>query len=107
MPRPPLTYSKFLQVLYLMEVCIPALPSESGAEFLIFRWGANGYSSKPGGPRAAFMHRDKDEFVTGMEVSKLLRILEIPEADFWRMVDGCMIGPASPATPDEKRSEDV
>ena len=81
-----------------MDACIPALPSESGNEFLIFRWGATGYASKPGGPRAAFMHRDKDELVTEMEVSKLLHFLGIAEAEFWHTVDGCMVEPsAAPA----------
>ena len=33
------------------------------------------------------MHRDKDEFVTSMETSKLLRILGIAEGGFWTMAD--------------------
>jgi LmbE family N-acetylglucosaminyl deacetylase len=37
------------------------------------------------------MHRAKDERVTQLEITKALRILGIPEVEFWKMADGCMI----------------
>lgn len=107
MPPGPLRYNRFLEILRLMDASIPTLPLETGKEFLIFRWGGSGYAAKPGGPRVAFMHRENHEPVTALEITKALRILGIPEIDFWTMADSCMVETSPDAAVRPERQESL
>jgi len=82
-------YRKFIEVLYLLEVCIPVLPSEAGRSFMIFQNAGSGYMPKPSGCRCPFMSKDNDELVPSFEVGKTLRLLEIPISRFIAMLEGC------------------
>jgi hypothetical protein len=92
MPPRALPYSRFIELLIMLECYIPAFPQTLGGEFLIFRWG-QGYNPKPSGPAVAFIHRDKEELVTQLEIQKALRVLDIPERTFWQHADNCMVKP--------------
>jgi hypothetical protein len=95
-----LRYSRFIEVLLLLECYIPAFPQTINSEFLIFRW-RTGYFPRGSGPTAPFIHREKEDGVTGLEIAKTLHILDIPEDIFWAHVEGCMVEPekAHPAKP--------
>lgn len=86
-----------------MECCIPALPSETGNEFLIFRWGATGYSARPGGPAAPFIHREKEEPVPVVEIEKTAQLLNIELDNFWAFADGCQVNAAPSEPPAENK----
>lgn len=75
----------------MLECFIPVYP-KAGNEFLIYRW-KSGYFPKGSGPRIAFMHREKDECVTLLEIEKTIKILDIPQEIFWHYADGCMVDP--------------
>ena len=94
MSRRSLPYSKFIQVLHLMECFIPAV-GELGQTFLIYRWGG-GYNSKPGAPFVPFIHRTAEEPVTLLEIDTVTEMLEITE-NFWQHVENCMIEADRPA----------
>jgi hypothetical protein len=102
-PTRALPYSRFLEILVLLECSIPFLPSEPGREFLIFRWGATGYFSKSGGPSAPFIHRELDEWVPVKEIHKTINFLHIKQKDFWYAVDGCQVNPL-PTAPEVKKT---
>src|SRR5690349_2979703 len=74
-----LQYSTFIEILYLMDAGIPYLPSESGTEFLIFRWRGSGTYPSHHGNSCPFIHRDNSESVPVPEIHKALNLLGISQ----------------------------
>jgi hypothetical protein len=86
-----LTYSRFLEILFLLECFVPVY-GKPGEAFLIYRW-KSGYFPQGSGPRYAFIHRGPTDMVTLLEISKAIRILDIPPDVFWQHADNCLIDP--------------
>ena len=78
----------------MLECHIPSFPAID-TEYLIFRW-KTGYFPKGSGPRVAFIHREKTELVTALEIQKAIRILDIDEDIFWQHADNCMVDATKP-----------
>ena len=82
-------YRKFIEVLYLMDACIPALPSDSNRSFMVYQSSGSGYYPTPSGPRCPVMSRDNDELMPAFEVEKLLNLLGFPLDNFLATLSGC------------------
>jgi hypothetical protein len=93
-PRP-LPYRQLINRLQMMECCIPALPTVANAAFLVYRWGAASYNSKPGGPRCTLIHRENDYLVPVREIEYVLNFLDIPHDLFWQIQDHTTIPAAA------------
>jgi hypothetical protein len=87
-----LPYSRFIELLIMLECYIPAYPQTFGSEFLIYRWGG-GYNAQPKGPSAPFIHRQKTDMATVLEISKTLNLLDIKGDVFWQHADNCAVEP--------------
>jgi hypothetical protein len=86
-----------------MECCIPVLPTVPNATFMVFRWGNEGYASKPGGPRCTLVHRENDYLVPVKEIEYALHFLGLPEEIFWDISDHSR--PASAARVEDPPSD--
>lgn len=87
-PTPqPLPYRQFIRRLFLLEVCIPVLPTAPGEKFMIFERGATGYNARPSGRRYTFVHREDDELVPVAEAEKALEHLGVSTEMFWSIED--------------------
>ena len=97
-----LPYSRFLEILILLDCAIPVLPSESGAEYLIFARGGSGYFARPSGNCAPFVHRDNDERVPVLEIEKTINLLGIKPPIFWEAAENCQVNPTPGVTQSPK-----
>jgi hypothetical protein len=91
----PLTFQRFIEVLYLMDVYIPHVPAKAGQEVLIYQSGGTGYYPRGAGPSCAFMWKDLDEYVPAKEIEKTLKLLRFSERVFIETEAACQIGPDS------------
>jgi hypothetical protein len=96
----PLRFNRFVEVLYLLDLCIPFIPSEPDREFMIFRDGATGYFPRPSGARCAFVTKEPDALVPALEIAKTIRILGVTIERFLEVSENCQI-PESPETTGE------
>jgi hypothetical protein len=77
-----------------MECCIPALPTSVNTTFIVYRWGAEGYNSKPGGARYTLIHREDDYLVPVKEIESVLDFLDLPRDHFWSIEDHTSVAAA-------------
>ena len=85
-------YRRFIEILFLLDVYIPWLPSEPEKPFLIFRSSGTGYMGPTGsGPRAPFISRDNDEMVPAFELEKTLGLLNLPAEIFLSTLSRCQV----------------